>query len=227
MLNRVFGAARRGASVAKSGLKVGTLVAAVAVCSTGYIAYTGARDRVNEVVTPRVEVARDFTERTYDKAENYAEKGWGKLEENPIPVLVALVTMILTVVYHRTKGKTFRQALEVAVTKVNTVEVGERISGPSSAASRAQAALMYQQLERAQASFEGRLKHLPGTIDAGRKATNRAATEAQVAQKTADEKKLAFKQALDALAKLEAEQEAGQRELVEIDAELAALLPRI
>src|SRR3954453_11153707 len=52
-----------------------------------------------------------------------AERAWANIESNPVPVLVALGTFVVTIVYHKLKGKTLRESVEVAATRVTLVPV--------------------------------------------------------------------------------------------------------
>ncbi len=200
------------------------LLGIVGVGSVGYVGYEGGKDRIEETFGPPVEKTKSFVTNGWNKTESYAERGWDKIEENPIPILVALLTMLLTVVYHKAKGKTLKQAMEVAVTKVNTVEVGHQTR--SGAATRAQHRATYQQLERDQKELEERLKILPAAIEIAKKKLASAVAESKAADAAADAKESARINAERILANLTSEQEKGQVELTEIDDELHALLPK-
>lgn len=214
----------RVAARVSAATRVLILLGIVGVGSVGYVGYQGGKERIEETFGPPVEKTQAFVSNGWDRTERYADRGLEKIEENPIPILVALGTLLLTIVYHKAKGKTLRQAMEVAVTKVNTIEV-ERQSRPGATA-RAQARATYQQLERDQKELEDRLKILPAAIELAKKKLATATAESKAADATAESKEAARVNAERTLANLVSEQEKGQDDLVEIDNELHALLPK-
>src|SRR5688500_14703331 len=52
-----------------------------------------------------------------------AQRLWESIEANPVPVLVAAGTFLLTVIYLHAKGKTLRESVTVAATRVSLVGV--------------------------------------------------------------------------------------------------------
>ena len=56
----------------------------------------------------------------------------GSVESNPVPVFIALGTFLVTVGYHKAKGKSFRESVEAAATRVTLVPVpaGRRARTP-------------------------------------------------------------------------------------------------
>src|SRR5262249_8249795 len=50
-------------------------------------------------------------------------RAWSNVQANQTPVLVALGTFVATIVYHKLKGKSFRESVEVAATRVTVVPV--------------------------------------------------------------------------------------------------------
>ncbi len=48
---------------------------------------------------------------------------WDSIEANPVPVAVALGTFLLTVIFYKVKGKSLRESVEVAATRVMVVSV--------------------------------------------------------------------------------------------------------
>ena len=74
-----------------------------------------------------------------------AESAVGQLranvEANPLPVCFALGTFLLTVVYHKAKGKSLRESVETAATRVAvvTVHAPDRTEGENAVVRRAKA----------------------------------------------------------------------------------------
>ena len=48
---------------------------------------------------------------------------WENVRANPVPVTLALGTFLLTVAYHKAKGKSLRESVEVAATRVAVIPV--------------------------------------------------------------------------------------------------------
>src|SRR5437879_901294 len=65
----------------------------------------------------------DQTARYVDAAAKAASRAWDGIEASPVPVLLALGTFLLTVAYHKLRGKTLRESVEVAATRVAVVPV--------------------------------------------------------------------------------------------------------
>ena len=95
-----------------------------------------------------------------------AERLWTGVEANPVPVLVALGTFLLTIVYHKAKGKSLRESVAFAATRVTLVPV------PTPAAAspeplvvkRAQARATRTQLIADQIGLENRIRKLPDEV---------------------------------------------------------------
>jgi hypothetical protein len=150
---------------------------------------------------------------------------WENVRANPIPVFVALGTFVLTVVYHKAKGKTLRESVEVAATRVTVVSVHPRDAGEreTPVVKRAWARTTRTQLLTDQIGLQCRQRKLPEEV---RKAEKEACyAEHAVADA---ERALAAKVKVhnEAAAKLEAirkEKAECEAELAEIDVELNKL----
>lgn len=167
-----------------------------------------------------------------DRAVAAAERLLVGVEANPGPVLVALVTFLVTIVYHKARGKSLRESVEVAATRVQVVAVPAPLPADSlnSVVERARARATRTQLIADQIGLENRLRKLPEEI---RKAeldacyTEQAVTEAEAALTRAEESleaKLTANQT--SAAKLEAlrkELAGGETEMAAIGAELKKL----
>jgi len=158
-----------------------------------------------------------------------ADRMWSGIEANPVPVLVALGTFLLTIVYHKAKGKSLRESVEFAATRVTVVPVPTVAPVESDAAvvKRAQARATRTQLIADQIGLENRIRKLPDEVKQAELDacyTEQAVTDAEkalTAAETALETKLAANEAagtrLEALRK---ELAGGQAELTAIAAEL-------
>jgi hypothetical protein len=148
---------------------------------------------------------------------------WAGIEANPVPAALAGGTFLLTVLYHKAKGRSLRESLEVAATRVTVVPVPVDEAGENAVVRRARARATRAQLVSDQIGLENRLRRLPEEVS---KAEKEAFTTGQSVADT--ERKLADRQKAhdEALAKLEAlrkERAGGVVELAEIAAELRKL----
>ena len=153
-----------------------------------------------------------------------ARWAWDGVRANPLPVSLAAGTFLLTVIYHKAKGKSLRESLEVAATRVTVVNVPQPgDDGENPVVKRAKARATRAQLLVDQIGLQNRQKKLPEEILKAEKDacyTEQALIDAE--RKLADRQK-AYD---DAVAKLEAlrkERDAAAAELAEIDVELQKL----
>ncbi|MFO0796883.1 MAG: hypothetical protein U0804_05360 [Gemmataceae bacterium] len=156
-----------------------------------------------------------------------AERAWDGVCANPGPILVAFLTFLLTVLYHAARGKSFRESVEVAATRVTVVPVPQPQPVPpadeSPVLARAKARAARTQLVADQIGLETRTRQLPEAI---RKAEQDACyTEQGVtdAARTLATRKQAHKDAAAKLADLRKEKAAADAELTAIRAELRKL----
>jgi hypothetical protein len=150
---------------------------------------------------------------------------WDNIQANPLPVSLAVGTFLLTVIYHKAKGKSLRESVEVAATRVTVVPVSfanaEEDELP--VVKRARARAMRAQLLTDQIGLQNRQRKLPEEVQKAEKDacyTEQAVTDA--------ERKLVEKQKYhdEAVAKLEAirkEKAQSEAELAEIAVELNKL----
>ncbi|MFO0826267.1 MAG: hypothetical protein U0792_24630 [Gemmataceae bacterium] len=149
---------------------------------------------------------------------------WDNIEANPTPMFFALGTFLLTVVYHTARGKSLRESVEVAATRVTVVPVPPRESEDDNpVVKRAKARATRTQLTSDLIGLQNRLRKLPEEVMKAEKDacyTEQALLEA--------EKRLADRQDAHevAIAKLEAvrkEKAAGDAEIAAIESELKKL----
>ena len=169
-----------------------------------------------------------------DTAAQAASRMWSNIEANPVPVLVALGTFVLTIVYHKLKGNSLRESVEFAATRVTVVPV--QVPAPATAepenivVKRAQARATRTQLLADQIGLENRIRKLPDEVKKAEKEvcyTEQAMDVAEAAL-TAAEEAMESKIAANSVAtgKLEAlkkELAAGEGELTAIATELKKL----
>ena len=155
-----------------------------------------------------------------------AERAWAGVEANPAPVLAAVGTFLATIVYHKLRGKSFRESVEVAATRVQVVAV------PSSAAAaapehavlrRAQARATRAQLIADQIGLEHRIRGLPGAVKEAEKGVCYAEQAVADGEKSLAAKREALADASAKLEALRAELSEGRAELGAIAAELKRL----
>ena len=147
------------------------------------------------------------------------------IQANPLPLSLAVGTFLLTVIYHKAKGKSLRESVEVAATRVTIVPVSFAQTGQDElpVVKRARARAMRSQLIADQIGLQNRQRKLPEEVQKAEK--DACYTEQAVADA---ERKLADKQKThgEAVAKLAAirkEKTLGDAELAEIDVELKKL----
>lgn len=156
---------------------------------------------------------------------------WASVEANPAPVLVALGTFLLTIIYHKLKGKSLKESVEVAATRVTVVNVPAPTTESDNAiVKRAQARATRTQLLADQIGLENRIRKLPDEV---RKAeqelcyADKAMVDAEEAlteaEETMEAKIEAHKVATAKLEALRRELAAGQSELSAIATELKKL----
>src|SRR5262249_27235991 len=89
-------------------------------------------------------------------------RAWGNIEANPVPVLLAVGTFVLTVIYHKARGKSLRESVEVAATRV-TVLTPPRASPEveNAVVRRAKARATRSQLLADQIGLQNRHRKLP------------------------------------------------------------------
>ena len=182
---------------------------------------------VSAVLGAVAAVAYTYPDESWQYAERAVAAGrwaWEGVRANPLPVSLAAGTFLLTVIYHKAKGKSLRESLEVAATRVTVVNVPQPdADGENPVVKRAKARATRAQLLVDQIGLQNRQKKLPEEILKAEKDacyTEQALIDA--------ERKLADRQTAheDAVAKLEAlrkERAAAAAELAEIDVELQKL----
>ncbi len=91
---------------------------------------------------------------------------WDNIEANPAPVCLALGTFLLTVLYHKIRGKSLRESLEVAATRVTVIAPAPRESGESEnpVVRRAKARATRTQLMSDLIGLQNRHRKLPEEI---------------------------------------------------------------
>jgi hypothetical protein len=90
---------------------------------------------------------------------------WDNIEANPFPVLIALGTFLATVIYHTAKGKSLRESVEVAATRVTVVPVPHKQDlEDNPVVKRAKARATRAQLLVDQIGLQNRQRKLPEEI---------------------------------------------------------------
>jgi hypothetical protein len=140
---------------------------------------------------------------------------WENIEANPVPVIVAAGTFLLTVIYLHAKGKTLRESVTVAATRVSLVGV-PKPEDENPVVKRAKARATRAQLLSDQVCLENRYRHLPEAVRAAEKETCYTEKAVADAEGALEKKQQAHE---SAVAKLEA----LRKEKATVDAELAAI----
>jgi hypothetical protein len=156
------------------------------------------------------------------EAEKVARRAWAGVEANPGPVAFALATFLLTVVYYKAKGKTLRESLEVAATRV-TVVAAPAAEPENAVVKRARARATRAQLLADQIGLQNRLRKLPEAVLKAEKEACYTEQALADASRALAAKRHAHDEAVAKLDALRDEQAAGDAELAEIDVELKKL----
>lgn len=158
------------------------------------------------------------------RAEAAAGRAWAGVEANPAPVLVALGTFLATIVYHKLRGKSLRESVEVAATRVQVVAVPAAAAEPANpVVKRAQARATRAQLIADQIGLENRLRGLPAAVKQAENDVSYAEQYVEDAEKGLAKKRQTLVDASAKLEALRAELAAGRAELGAIAAELKKL----
>lgn len=164
--------------------------------------------------------------RTYGaEAEKAARWAWQGVQANPLPVALAVGTFLLTVIYHKAKGKSLRESVEAAATRVTvvTVPASEAPESENPVVRRAKARATRSQLVADQIGLQNQFRKLPEDIQkAERDACYTEQAVADAERKLADRRK-AHEEATARLDALQKEQATAAAELAAIDAELSKL----
>jgi hypothetical protein len=152
-------------------------------------------------------------------AEKTVLRGWEAVEANPAPVLLALGTFLLTVAYHKARGKSLRESVEVAATRVAVVAV-PAAEGENPVVRRAKARATRAQLVADQIGLENRYRKLPDAVVKAEKEACYTEQALADAWRAVEAKQQAHDEALAKLEALRKEQAEGEAELAQIEAEL-------
>ncbi|MCS6864488.1 MAG: hypothetical protein RMJ56_11660 [Gemmataceae bacterium] len=136
---------------------------------------------------------------------------------NPVPVLIALGTLVFTIAYHTIKGRALRRALVAASTQ----------SPESPVVVRAKARATRAQLIADQIQLENRLRKLPAEVKAAEKDACYTEQAVQEARRLLVTKLKAHEEAVRKLNQLRQELRENEQELVAIREELEKLADQV
>lgn len=162
------------------------------------------------------------------RAEQAAWRAWDGIAANPYPVGVAVGTFLLTVVYYKAKGKSLRESVEVAATRVTVVTVPPAPTEAETAVvARARARATRTQLLADQIGLQNRHRRLPeAVVKAEQDACYTEQAVADAERVLADRRK-AHDEAARKLDAIRKEKAAGEAELAEIEVELKKMADAI
>ena len=142
---------------------------------------------------------------------------WTNVEANPTPVAFALGTFLLTVVYHKARGKSLRESVEVAATRVTVVSAPPPTAdGEASVVRRARARATRTQLMSDLVVLQNRHRKLPDEILQYEK-------EVCYAEQALDEAEAKLAQRQKVREAAAAKLDAARKEKAEADAEVVAI----
>ena len=153
-----------------------------------------------------------------------ALRAWDGVEANPWPILLALGTFLLTIVYHTLRGKSLRESVEVAATRVTLVPVPAPAPQPETAVvMRARARATRTQLIADQIGLENRYRKLPEDVKKAEKEACYTEQALADARQSVEVKQMAHEAAVAKLDALRKELAEGEAEMAAIAAELKKL----
>lgn len=154
---------------------------------------------------------------------------WEAVEANPVPVLLALGTFLLTVLFHKARGKSLRESVEVAATRVTLVPVPLRDGAgeENPVLRRAKARATRAQLLNDQTGIQNRQRKFPDEILKAEKESCYTEQALVEAQRTLISRRKAHELAVAKLEALRKERASGEAELIEIGIELRKLSEQV
>ncbi len=152
-------------------------------------------------------------------------RAWDNIEANPAPWYLALGTFLLTVIYHKARGKSLRESVEVAATRVTVISAPTREPDESEnpVVRRAKARTTRTQLMSDLIGLQNRFRKLPDEIlklERDLCYTEQALDEAE---KKLNDKVKAHDEAVAKLEAIRKEKAASDAEMAAIEAELKKL----
>jgi hypothetical protein len=169
----------------------------------------------------------EFTRQAELAAQN-APRIWSAVEAHPVPLALAAGTFLLTLLYHKAKGKSFRESVEVAASRVAVVSVpAPQLIEENPVLTRAKARATRTQLLADQVGLENRQRKLPEEIVKAEKEVCYTENAVADAKRALGEKHKAHNKAVAALKALRAEEAEGDAELASIKVELQKLAKMI
>lgn len=161
-------------------------------------------------------------------AETLARRVWASIEAHPVPLVLAFGTFLLTVIYHRAKGLSLRESVEVAATRVTVVPVLQKEAAEveNPVVARAKARATRTQLIADQIVLQNRQRKLPDELLKAEKESCYSEQAVVDARRSLGEKHKAHNLAVARLQALRKENAQSEAELAEIAAELKKLEPR-
>lgn len=146
------------------------------------------------------------------------------IKANPVPAALAAGSFLLTVLYHKLRGKSLRESVEVAATRVAIVPVpAENGVTENPVLKRAKARATRQQLLTDQITLENRQRKLPEAIVKSEKEACYTEQGVLDAERKLAERRKANDEAVAKYDALRSEQAAYDAELAAIRAELDKL----
>lgn len=149
---------------------------------------------------------------------------WESIKANPVPASLAVGSFLLTVLYHKARGKSLRESVEVAATRVAVVPV--QIEAPPAenpVVKRARARTTRTQLLADQIGLQTRQRRLPEEIVKAQKEAMLTKQGVADAERKLGERRKAHELTVARLEALRKDQAACDAELAEIEAELQRL----
>lgn len=164
------------------------------------------------------------------KAGEWAQRIRSNAESNPVPIVIAIGTFVFTCIYHKARGKSFRDAVEVAATRVTVIPAAPAASAATVETEpvnpvlmRAYARTTRTQLLADQTVLKVRINTLPDEVKTAEKEFCFAEKQVLEAKRVLGEKHKARNLVTNKLASLREQLNDGRKEIDAIESELTKL----
>lgn len=180
---------------------------------------------VGLTITAQMPEANEYIKEQAISAWAWVSEMWRRVETDPAPYLSVIGTFIATALYYKLRGRSLRESVEMAATRVTVINATTPQAEPeiSNARARAHARTTRNQLINDQLLLEHRMKTLPKKVEEAERNFCYAENELGKAKKALEDKQKQYEQASQELNKLVDESTRSNDELAEIKAEIKAL----
>lgn len=179
---------------------------------SGIEMYDGASTRMQTRYVQAKDAVAPPLESTWEWCSVIASRLWVSIEHNPGPTLITLVLFIGTILYHKMKGQSIKEAFASTLTRSEPAKPRIIL--------KAEQELMYQQLVSTETTLEAQLANLPNQIREAAAVAETLDREATRAEEAATTKRSRAKAATVNHARLTALLSTAKHDLLEVREQL-------